>query len=1080
MAETYGDYFRGLGRSIGQGVTFGFGDEIEAGIRALGAGTYDEEVAKIRADLEKFRETNPVSAYGSEIAASLPTGLGLGALALRAGVRGVGKIGAVEGALYGAGVGEDAEDRAVSAAIGAPLGAVGAKVGEKVFEGIAPLVGRAMKARGAGAETRGSGEALMKEPVTTVKAYKLFKMDKDGGLHPLFVKMGDKQPLPVGKWIDAEAGELNPSTGKVKSSIGDLAYRPGFHAGDLPIATHIGGKVDPLTGARVKGSMKPNIREDNQVWAEVEMPADVDWQRIADSRARIMKSGKPDPKTAHITDELPMGGFYRYKTNPNMEGNWLISGQMKINRLLSDDEVRSINTAAGTADLPRMSELMSQGRGPSATVYDYETGTVYPLEKTVGEPRTSDLGPGGINPVTKDPLLGPFTADYSPIENALANAERLMNASPTKGLTGEQYLARLAEQPSVTKTEMNASGLASFLSRPENKRRKIPVAEVQQYLKENAPDIEVFKYTGDQNNVSYRQTQRFMDENAYSELGYGEITVNNRNAHPATSGHMLSHYRDQLGNFAHVRYSDHKDASGGVSRVVEENQFDLLQSLLSQERGREATSRVSTVKLTPEKVADYDARIEKLRASPEYPAFLQSGSDLTDAAAKLTKAQGVRDSLKTQQENLLKSKRNKGSLSLSQFRNAGELQRAEIAEGTVESARTQVDALIQMVSSDFLEDAAFQALKTTEVPRYSPSSDEIAEIITRAVNTPPRQLMEEILEAAKKRGKDPLAGFPPGAEPGGQQRARLARKFATPAERAMFTLSSRIESDAVFVYKGAGLSDSVSPSDAALRILDDDGLDASAFVRANMAKGMSGRQLKVTSDIVSKDRVTSVDLLDQLTKASDDVVAAGQVRTNAASDFESNSKRLVRKNKAITGDTDATPSADTKGFFEYAQKVNFLPVEAVPIDPVRRAQLVPNQPFDTPLQAARHNIMVTIRDAANDGVNRIYFPDYRDIAKIREINPEGFIKTVYKDAPEKVIKELKQQFPDLKTGRISPDEFVGNHLSEIGDEAEVTQPVLYIDISRASIDRLGIPRRYAKGGQVDLRSGIGNMFRLYS
>ena len=31
MAETYGDYFRGLGMSIGQGVTFGFGDEIEAG-----------------------------------------------------------------------------------------------------------------------------------------------------------------------------------------------------------------------------------------------------------------------------------------------------------------------------------------------------------------------------------------------------------------------------------------------------------------------------------------------------------------------------------------------------------------------------------------------------------------------------------------------------------------------------------------------------------------------------------------------------------------------------------------------------------------------------------------------------------------------------------------------------------------------------------------------------------------------------------------------------------------------------------------------------------------------------------------
>ena len=54
----------------------------------------------------------------------------------------------------------------------------------------------------------------------------MFRKDKDGNLHPLFVKMGDKQPLPIGQWIKAEAGELNPKTGKVKSSLGDLAYRP--------------------------------------------------------------------------------------------------------------------------------------------------------------------------------------------------------------------------------------------------------------------------------------------------------------------------------------------------------------------------------------------------------------------------------------------------------------------------------------------------------------------------------------------------------------------------------------------------------------------------------------------------------------------------------------------------------------------------------------------------------------------------------------------------------------------------------------------------------------------------------------
>jgi hypothetical protein len=67
---------------------------------------------------------------------------------------------------------------------------------------------------------------------------------------------------------------------------------------------------------------------------------------VADSRGKGVK--------AHITDQVPFGGFYRYKTNPNMTGNWLIGGNMKVNRVLPDEEVKAINDAAGTADLPRL------------------------------------------------------------------------------------------------------------------------------------------------------------------------------------------------------------------------------------------------------------------------------------------------------------------------------------------------------------------------------------------------------------------------------------------------------------------------------------------------------------------------------------------------------------------------------------------------------------------------------------------------------------------------------------------------------------------------------------------------------
>lgn len=183
----------------------------------------------------------------------------------------------------------------------------------------------------------------VKEPKSTVKAYKLFRVHPShpGKLFPLFVDANT--PVEMNKWVEAKEGEM--ANGKVKSKIGALAYRPGWHAGDLPIATHIGEKSDPSLTA-------PDTRPANHVWAEVEMPNDVDWQSIANERG-MNEQGKIVPVKAHITDQIPLGGHYRYKTNPNMTGNWLIGGAMKVNKVLTDKQVEKINKAAGLADLPR-------------------------------------------------------------------------------------------------------------------------------------------------------------------------------------------------------------------------------------------------------------------------------------------------------------------------------------------------------------------------------------------------------------------------------------------------------------------------------------------------------------------------------------------------------------------------------------------------------------------------------------------------------------------------------------------------------------------------------------------------------
>ena len=135
------EYFAGLGRSAAQGITFGTADEIEGFVRSLlGEKTYKQERDKIRAGLEKFRSDFPVEAYGTEIAASIPTMGGAAAGLARLGVRGAMKQAGAGGAAYGAGAAEEMEDVPVSAALGGALGVGG--------EALAPVVSRQAKALG--------------------------------------------------------------------------------------------------------------------------------------------------------------------------------------------------------------------------------------------------------------------------------------------------------------------------------------------------------------------------------------------------------------------------------------------------------------------------------------------------------------------------------------------------------------------------------------------------------------------------------------------------------------------------------------------------------------------------------------------------------------------------------------------------------------------------------------------------------------------------------------------------------------------------------------------------------------------
>ena len=162
------------------------------------------------------------------------------------------------------------------------------------------------------------------EPRDTVQAYKLFRIDpnRPGELFPLFVNANT--PVKTNEWIEAEVGP-QVASGRVKSKIGELAFRPGWHSGDLPMASHIGGKTS-------RDKTKPDYRPDNQVWALVELPADVDWQTTANERASRNKKGEIIPGLHTLQTRYLLMVITDIKQIQNMTGEWLISGGMKVIR----------------------------------------------------------------------------------------------------------------------------------------------------------------------------------------------------------------------------------------------------------------------------------------------------------------------------------------------------------------------------------------------------------------------------------------------------------------------------------------------------------------------------------------------------------------------------------------------------------------------------------------------------------------------------------------------------------------------------------------------------------------------------
>lgn len=141
------------------------------------------------------------------------------------------------------------------------------------------------------------------------KGYKLFEMDIEGNLYPLFI--GKKEIVPIGQWLKAQN---LPTKG--------YAARPGWHLGEICSAPWLMSADGTYRSQRGKTWKR--------VWCEVEYNASIDYTPVVEHL----------PKKCFV-DKVPTGGFYKFRES-GLNRIWFICDQIKITQILSEEERQQI------------------------------------------------------------------------------------------------------------------------------------------------------------------------------------------------------------------------------------------------------------------------------------------------------------------------------------------------------------------------------------------------------------------------------------------------------------------------------------------------------------------------------------------------------------------------------------------------------------------------------------------------------------------------------------------------------------------------------------------------------------------
>ena len=141
--------------------------------------------------------------------------------------------------------------------------------------------------------------------MNTQIGYKLFEMDTNNNLYPLFI---DKRTAyPIGEWIQAEN---HPTKGYAK--------RPGLHVGQICSAPWLMSADGTYKSQRSKYWKR--------VWCEVEYNATVDYTSVVENLHKKC-----------FTDYIPENGFYKFRET-GCDRIWIITDRIRITKIINEEE----------------------------------------------------------------------------------------------------------------------------------------------------------------------------------------------------------------------------------------------------------------------------------------------------------------------------------------------------------------------------------------------------------------------------------------------------------------------------------------------------------------------------------------------------------------------------------------------------------------------------------------------------------------------------------------------------------------------------------------------------------------------